>query len=110
MDLMQKYVKTKIINECFHAYGIHSTTLQPEHVRPISGNNQPIEGQEAAGLTVDGGVKKHHVLEPNPGCSSETLLTCLINCGSTCEEYACLISHPKFLIWRDSNMSKGHRD
>ncbi len=27
--------QARLINECFHAYGIHSTTLQPELVTPI---------------------------------------------------------------------------
>ncbi|GIK03828.1 hypothetical protein Aspvir_007903 [Aspergillus viridinutans] len=72
--------KAKIINECFHVYGIHSTTLQPEHVRPIPSDSQSIQGQGTAELVV-GGVKKRHVVDPNSGCSSETLSTCLINCG-----------------------------
>ncbi|GFF78195.1 metal ion resistance protein/transporter (Zrc1), putative [Aspergillus lentulus] len=81
--------KAKIINECFHAYGIHSTTLQPEHVRPIPSDTRSIQGRETTELIVDGGVKKRHVVDPNSGCSSETLATCLINCGSTCEGYTC---------------------
>ncbi|GFF40683.1 metal ion resistance protein/transporter (Zrc1), putative [Aspergillus udagawae] len=85
-DFMEK---AKIINECFHAYGIHSTTLQPEHVRPIPSSNRSIQGQENAELTVEGGVKKRHAVDPNSGCSSETLQTCSINCGSACEEYTC---------------------
>ncbi|GFF55116.1 metal ion resistance protein/transporter (Zrc1), putative [Aspergillus udagawae] len=85
-DFMEK---AKIINECFHAYGIHSTTLQPEHVRPIPSSNRSIQGQENAELTVEGGVKKRHAVDPNSGCSSETLQTCSINCGSACEGYTC---------------------
>jgi zinc transporter 1 len=81
--------KAKIINECFHAYGIHSTTLQPEQVRPVPRDSRSIQGRETAKVIVDGGVKKRHVVDLNSGCSSETLSTCLINCGSTCEGYTC---------------------
>ncbi|KAF7179305.1 hypothetical protein CNMCM7691_008238 [Aspergillus felis] len=63
-DFMEK---AKIINECFHAYGIHSTTLQPEHVRPIPSESRSIQGQETAELVVEGGVKKRHVVDPNSG-------------------------------------------
>ncbi|GFG26776.1 metal ion resistance protein/transporter (Zrc1), putative [Aspergillus udagawae] len=85
-DFMEK---AKIINECFHAYGIHSTTLQPEHVRQIPSSNRSIQGQQSAELTVEGGVKKRHAVDPSSGSSSETLLTCSINCGSACEGYTC---------------------
>ncbi|KAH2463990.1 hypothetical protein KXW63_007281 [Aspergillus fumigatus] len=89
-ELIADFMETaKIINECFHAYGIHSTTLQPEHVRPIPSDTRSIQGQETAGFIVDGGVKKRHVIDPNSGASPETLSTCLISCGSTCEWYTC---------------------
>ncbi|KAM0115333.1 hypothetical protein ACP6JC_008148 [Aspergillus fumigatus] len=89
-ELIADFMDTaKIINECFHAYGIHSTTLQPEHVRPIPSDTRSIQGQETAGFIVDGGVKKRHVIDPNSGASPETLSTCLISCGSTCEWYTC---------------------
>ncbi|KAH3447692.1 hypothetical protein KXW39_003452 [Aspergillus fumigatus] len=89
-ELIADFMDTaKIINECFHAYGIHSTTLQPEHVRPIPSDTRSIQGQETAGFIVDGGVKKRHVIDPNSGASPETLSTCLISCGSTCEWHTC---------------------
>ncbi|KAH3131828.1 hypothetical protein KXV82_008885 [Aspergillus fumigatus] len=75
-ELIADFMDTaKIINECFHAYGIHSTTLQPEHVRPIPSDTRSIQGQETAGFIVDGGVKKRHVIDPNSGASPETLST-----------------------------------
>ncbi|KAH2275764.1 hypothetical protein KXW96_003641 [Aspergillus fumigatus] len=75
-ELIADFMETaKIINECFHAYGIHSTTLQPEHVRPIPSDTRSIQGQETAGFIVDGGVKKRHVIDPNSGASPETLST-----------------------------------
>ncbi|RAH51031.1 putative di-, tri-valent inorganic cation transporter [Aspergillus brunneoviolaceus CBS 621.78] len=37
---------TKTINECFHAYGIHSTTIQPEVVHPGAISSLATEGIE----------------------------------------------------------------
>ncbi|PYI24291.1 cation diffusion facilitator family metal ion transporter [Aspergillus violaceofuscus CBS 115571] len=37
---------TKTINECFHAYGIHSTTIQPEVVHPGAISSLETEGLE----------------------------------------------------------------
>ncbi|PYH47212.1 putative di-, tri-valent inorganic cation transporter [Aspergillus saccharolyticus JOP 1030-1] len=54
---------TKTINECFHAYGVHSTTIQPEVVHPSAlasleteglGKCQVVCGTMCAGLTCCG--------------------------------------------------------
>lgn len=49
------------INECFHAYGIHSATVQPE-------------------LAASADSSRHRT----PGSSS-----CQISCGAVCEELTC---------------------
>ncbi|KAL7649339.1 hypothetical protein ACMYSQ_012180 [Aspergillus niger] len=58
-----------VINECFHAYGIHSTTLQPE-LAP--GNNL----NEASG---------HENLRRRSNVAS----SCQITCGNLCESLTC---------------------
>jgi zinc transporter 1 len=57
--------QAKIINECFHAYGIHSATIQPEL---SMGMRQRREGEE-----------------PTPA----TKPACQMNCGSVCEKMTC---------------------
>jgi len=64
-------MKAKLINECLHAYGIHSTTLQPELVTSIeieNGKRQQQDVQQRAGKTP-------------PDCQ--------INCGTLCEDLKC---------------------
>lgn len=69
-DSLANFMKqAQLINECLHAYGIHSTTLQPELVAPIRQNN-------------DGGMQGLHQRSvKGPGCQ--------INCGSLCEDLTC---------------------
>ncbi|KFY67430.1 hypothetical protein V496_01621 [Pseudogymnoascus sp. VKM F-4515 (FW-2607)] len=69
-DSLANFMKqAQLINECLHAYGIHSTTLQPELVAPIRQNN-------------DGGMQGLHQRSvKGPGCQ--------INCGSHCEDLTC---------------------
>lgn len=60
-------VRAKLINECLHAYGIHSSTLQPELVASIEEAGQQIA--EEAVRRRDGG--------------------CQIVCGTLCEGLTC---------------------
>jgi zinc transporter 1 len=60
-------VRAKLINECLHAYGIHSSTLQPELVSSIEEAGQQI-AEEA-------------VRRQNGGCQ--------IICGTLCEGLTC---------------------
>lgn len=64
----------KILNECFHAYGIHSATLQPEL-------------DDESILSVDsGGTTASQVVRRRTGRRG----VCRINCGTTaCEALAC---------------------
>lgn len=62
----------KIINECFHAYGIHSATLQPEIIPPgVLVLGQDVEKIETVNL--------------------ETKLPekCQVVCGELCEALTC---------------------
>ncbi|PKY05613.1 cation diffusion facilitator family metal ion transporter [Aspergillus campestris IBT 28561] len=56
---------TKVIRKCFHAYGVHSVTLQPE-IAPVIG----FEVKEMTGGTI---------------CREK----CQMMCGTTCEELMC---------------------
>ncbi|KAF9885326.1 hypothetical protein FE257_013043 [Aspergillus nanangensis] len=58
-----------VINECFHAYGIHSTTLQPE----LAASNIPIESARHDNL------RKRSNVTPS----------CQITCGNLCEDLTC---------------------
>merc|ERR1712093_4682 len=62
-------VQAKRINECLHAYGIHSTTLQPELVA-------------RAGSSID---ERSQSLHRRP----TTTAGCQIHCGSICEGLTC---------------------
>jgi zinc transporter 1 len=67
-------VQAKRINECLHAYGIHSSTLQPELVTATSS------------LPTAQSVRKRLTnLAGKEGLSGG----CRINCGSLCEELTC---------------------
>ncbi|PYH97437.1 cation efflux protein [Aspergillus ellipticus CBS 707.79] len=63
---------TKTINECFHAYGIHSTTLQPEMAHP-------------GVITVGGQMAEAEELDLQQGVSEK----CQVVCGTLCEELTC---------------------
>ncbi|GAD94947.1 endoplasmic reticulum mannosyl-oligosaccharide 1,2-alpha-mannosidase, putative [Paecilomyces variotii No. 5] len=58
----------KIINECFHAYGIHSTTLQPELLDAPATVHSETEGSSLR-------------RRPNTRCQ--------VICGTLCEELTC---------------------
>lgn len=61
------FLKTaKIINECFHAYGIHSTTLQPEVLVGVDRGSMALS-------TMD----------------QRSIPRCQIVCGAVCEELTC---------------------
>lgn len=61
--------QARLINECLHAYGIHSTTLQPELATSIRADSD----EDPRGL------RRRAVKSPN----------CQINCGTLCEELTC---------------------
>jgi zinc transporter 1 len=61
--------QARLINECLHAYGIHSTTLQPELATTIG---------------VDGG-RELHGLRQRPVKTA----SCQISCGGLCEDLTC---------------------
>lgn len=63
---------TKTINECFHAYGIHSTTLQPELAGPET-------------ITADRQITEIEEL----GLPKEASEKCQVVCGTLCEELTC---------------------
>ena len=63
LESFQRQVRT--INECLHAYGVHSSTIQPELV-----------GQQGSSFNSD-------------GTQRTDLVTCLMNCGPSCEELTC---------------------
>lgn len=75
MDIAQ------IINECFHAYGIHSVTLQPELA--MDGNDHsgsPSTLNETDNNKVVKGVMRKGRVGP----------VCMVGCGTTiCEELTC---------------------
>ena len=60
----------KIINECLHAYGIHSATIQPEVASRTSVNENDAEIMDRFSLR-----------RARSGCE--------MNCGTTCEEKRC---------------------
>lgn len=70
------------IRECFHAYGIHSITLQPEPY--IRHENKDSVTAESTGVEVSqqGEAKKRQTLE-------SALNTCKSGCGSFCLEFTC---------------------
>lgn len=87
--------KVKIINECFHAYGIHSTTLQPEHVRLLpreaSKSTDGVEFAQQVAAGSNQGVIQRHVLSAEAGPASPNTAACRVNCGSNCDGYACCV-------------------
>jgi solute carrier family 30 (zinc transporter), member 1 len=66
-SLEQFQNQAKTINECLHAYGVHSATIQPELA---SQSSELVPGTRAGDAEVDGGV-------------------CQMNCGSVCEKMKC---------------------
>jgi zinc transporter 1 len=59
--------KARTINECLHAYGVHSATIQPELAREISMRDQ---------------FDSNSIRQRYPAA-------CQMNCGTSCEELTC---------------------
>jgi len=65
LELFQQRAKT--INECLHAYGVHSVTLQPE-----------LAGEDV--------LRTRSITD---GLRRRDIAVCQISCGSSCEELTC---------------------
>ena len=68
--------KAKIATECFHAYGIHSATLQPEFVTTmpiVTSKTQQMHGDDAERVK----------------SSAFHLSPCQFSCGNLCESLTC---------------------
>ncbi|KAK6532285.1 hypothetical protein TWF281_006476 [Arthrobotrys megalospora] len=74
--VLENFVElAKVLNECFHAYGIHSATLQPELA------DEGSEGGDGASISSTQGLRRRQ-----PSSRS----TCRITCGTTtCEALTC---------------------
>jgi len=80
--LLENFVDlAKVLNECFHAYGIHSATLQPE----LAEEEDIGEGEESsarAGSPSSAQLRRRAVAAARP--------VCRITCGTTtCETLTC---------------------
>lgn len=103
-DLTTFVATAKIINECFHAYDIHSATLQPELAPPsysaivsevTSVVDPKVHGEVVSSATsssrrVDGNENDM----PRQVCrrreAESPVPVCQINCGTgACEEFTC---------------------
>lgn len=73
----------KTIRECFHEYGIHSITLQPEASTRQEDSNLTAAGSTGVDLqkNAEGGKKRTSVESPSGRCAS--------GCGSFCLELTC---------------------
>ncbi|KAJ5721012.1 uncharacterized protein N7483_008946 [Penicillium malachiteum] len=86
-DLMPNFESlAQTIRECFHEYGIHSITLQPESYTQETKNTTSVSvgsstGVDMAGVTGDN-FKKRQSLE-------SALNQCKSGCGSFCLEFTC---------------------
>lgn len=68
--LVSDFIKlANTLNECFHSYGIHSATVQPELAVPDD------DGDDISAVA--------------QGYSGAALMACQINCGSVCERWTC---------------------
>ena len=70
--------QAKLINECLHAYGIHSATLQPELVGE-DGLSVLEGGAISSGLDGEEGTGGRRIREKD----------CRIVCGEVCETLTC---------------------
>ena len=70
----------KTVNECFHAYGIHSVTLQPETV-PSQKASLGDRTVKVAGSRSEDGVER----ESQAGIGRH----CQLVCGNLCEDLYC---------------------
>jgi zinc transporter 1 len=77
--------QVKTINECFHAYGVHSATIQPElNLR----RRKPAVVEPSTDSTVVGDADKHEEVEDVVSVRSPTS-ECQTSCGSQCEKMSC---------------------
>jgi zinc transporter 1 len=93
----------KTINECLHAYGVHSVTLQPEvelRRRPIAGMSRNVSEDGAGvvysadGMSIPGtpGIAEDGIsiaANDEPRDSEDRRRRCLMNCGTGCEKMTC---------------------
>ncbi|KAH8664997.1 cation efflux system protein czcD [Tricladium varicosporioides] len=81
-DTLTKFnAQAKLINECLHAYGIHSITLQPEFT-PLIAEGVGATGANAEGPSPTPSLRQRAV---NAALSN----VCRMNCGSLCEPLQC---------------------
>lgn len=74
-DSLTEFMQSaKMINECLHAYGIHSTTLQPELVTP----------ETSTAMRAMRGVRSRVGSMVGKGGKG-----CTVRCGTVCEELTC---------------------
>jgi len=81
------------VRKCLHAYGIHSSTIQPEYVKPDGAGARPADvvrdGEDGGDANVDSGTSS------DTDESSET--ECLLECGDECGRSKCcgpmVVSH-----------------
>jgi zinc transporter 1 len=83
---LEKFAEqVKTMNECFHAYGVHSATIQPElNLR----RRRPAGVEPSADSTVVGDVGEHEGVEDVVSVRSPTS-ECQTSCGSQCEKMSC---------------------
>lgn len=75
--------KARTVNECLHAYGIHSATLQPETVAEVGGGGSGGSGSGSAPGNLSEGVGsslRRRRLDP---------ASCQILCSSLCQNLMC---------------------
>jgi zinc transporter 1 len=84
-------LKAKTINECLHAYGVHSVTIQPElrmRKPPVAPQpSDPAATTQPPSIPPTGAGAQE---TPNvDGTTEEGPNPCLMNCGTHCEKMTC---------------------
>lgn len=69
--------KARVINQCLHAYGIHSATLQPEAVPAVPASTGDVTATDGA-ASVSSSLRRRR-LDP----------ACQIICSSLCQNLTC---------------------
>ncbi len=96
-------MQAKQINECLHAYGIHSTTLQPELIseKEMEGRKSGSSVEKREDVIIEDKGKAIDVGESTAGEASKAvdvrkrvlsqvnMMKCRIACGTVCEGFAC---------------------
>jgi len=83
-------VQAKLINECLHAYGIHSSTLQPELVTPeTSPVVEPMKGRKRTSVGFEKGKGIGGLVRGRKGGMGRGEGGCRVVCGMDCEELMC---------------------